>query len=84
MFFQKKKIFTGTNTSASSKTMYASVAYVLPADLDVLGLVLVLGVVDIVGVHCQGLTAFPQGRRLSCRARGVMGTRVGREVHGEE
>ena len=64
--------------------MYASVSYVLPADLDVLGLVLVLGVVESVGVHCQGLTAFPQGSCLSCRARGVMGMRVGREVHGEE
>ena len=60
--------------------MYASVSYVLPVDLDVLGLVLVLGVVKIVGVHCYRLTAFPQGHRLSCRARGVMGTRVGREV----
>ena len=64
--------------------MYASVSYMLPADLDVLGLVLVLGVVKGVAVHCQGLTAFAQGRRLSCRARGVMGTRMGREMHGEE
>ena len=64
--------------------MFAAVPYVLPVVLDVLGLALVRGVVERVGVHCQGLTAFPQDRRLSCRARGVMGTRVGREVHGEE
>ena len=63
--------------------MFADVAYVLPVVLDVLGLVLVRGVVERVGVHCEGLTAFPQGRRLSCKARGVMGTRVGREVHEE-
>ena len=64
--------------------MFAAVPNVLPVVSDVLGLVLVRGVAERVGVHCQGLTAFPQGRRLSCRARGVMGTRVGREVHGEE
>ena len=64
--------------------MYAAVSYVLPVVLDVLGLVLVRGVLERVGVHCKGLTAFPQGRRLSCRARRVMGTWVGREVHGEE
>ena len=64
--------------------MYAAVPYVLPVVLDVLGLVLVGGIVERVVVRCERLTAFPQGRRLSCRARGVMGTRVGREVHGEE
>ena len=63
--------------------MFAAVPYVLPVVLDVLGLVLVRGVVERVDVHCEGLTAFPQGRRLSCRARGVMGTRLGREVHEE-
>ena len=65
-------------------TMYAAVPYVLAVVLDVLGLVLVRGVMERVVVRCEGLTVFPQGRRLSCRARGVMGTRVGREVHGEE
>ena len=32
--------------------MYASVTYVLPDDLDVLGFALVLVVVKVVGVHC--------------------------------
>ena len=44
--------YTRPNTLACSKTMYASVSYVLPVDIDVLGLVLVLGVVESVGVHC--------------------------------
>ena len=82
-FLKIKKNYTRPNTLACSKTMFAAVPYVLPVVLDVLGLVLVRGVVERVGVHCQGFTAFPQGRRLSCRARGVMGTRVGREVHEE-
>ena len=63
--------------------MFAAMPYVLPVVLDVLGLVFVRGAVERVGVHCKGLTAFPQGRRLSCGARGVMGTRVRREVHEE-
>ena len=46
--------------------MFAAVPYVLPVVLDVLGLVLVRGVVERVDVHCEGLTAFPQGRRLGC------------------
>ena len=32
--------------------MYAAASYVLPIVLDVLGLVLVRGVVERVGVHC--------------------------------
>ena len=83
LFLKIKSNYTRPNTLACSKTMFAAVPYVLPVVLDVLGLVLVRGVVERVGVHCQGFTAFPQGRRLSCRARGVMGTRVGREVHEE-
>ena len=51
-FLKIKKNYTRPNTPASSKTMYASASYVLPVDLDVRGLVLVLGVVDIIGVHC--------------------------------
>ena len=47
-----KKNYTRPNTLACSKTMYAVVSYVLPVVLDVLGLVLVLGVVERVGVHC--------------------------------
>ena len=79
-----KKNYTQPDTLACSMTMYAAVPYVLPVVLDVLGLILVRGVVERVVVRCEGLTVFPQGRRLSCTAGGVMGTRVGREVHGEE
>ena len=47
-----KKNYTQPNTLACSKTMYAAVSYVLTVLLDVLGLVLVRGVVERVGVHC--------------------------------
>ena len=47
-----KKNYTRPNTLACSKTMFAAVPYVLPVVLDVLGLVLVRGVVERVGVHC--------------------------------
>ena len=47
-----KKNYTRPNTLACSKTMFAAVPYVLPVVLDVLGLVLVHGVVERVGVHC--------------------------------
>ena len=49
---KKKKNYTRPNTLACSKTMFAAVPYVLPVVLDVLGLVLVRGVVERVGVHC--------------------------------
>ena len=52
LFFEIKQKYTQSNTPASSKTMYASVTYLLPLALDVHGLVLVLGVLEIVGVHC--------------------------------
>ena len=51
-FFEKKKNYTRLNTLACSKTMYDAVPYVLPVVLDVLGLVLVRGVVERVVVHC--------------------------------
>ena len=38
LFFEKKQNYTPANTPASSKTMYANVTYVLPVDVDVLGL----------------------------------------------
>ena len=55
LFFRLLKIklnYTRPNTLACSKTVYAAVLYVLPVVLDVLGLVLVRGVVERVGVHC--------------------------------
>ena len=48
----EKNNYTRPNTLACSKTMYVAVSYVLPVVLDVLGLVLVRGVVERVGVHC--------------------------------
>ena len=51
-FENKRKNNTRPNTLACSKTMYAAVPYVLPVVLDVLGLVLVRGVVERVDVHC--------------------------------
>ena len=50
--FENKINYTRPNTLACRKTMYAAVPYVLPVVLDVLGLVLVRGVVELVGVHC--------------------------------
>ena len=47
-----KENYTRPNTLACSKTMYAAPSYMLPAVLDVCGLVLVRGVVERVGVHC--------------------------------
>ena len=52
--FENKKNYTRPNTLACSKTLYASMSYVLPVDLDVLVLVLVLDLVESVRVHCQG------------------------------
>ena len=49
---KKKKNYTRPSTLACSKTMFAAVPYVLPVVLDVIGLVLVRGVVERVGVHC--------------------------------
>ena len=49
---KKKKNYTRPNTLACSKTMFVAVPYVRPVVLDVLGLVLVRGVVERVGVHC--------------------------------
>ena len=54
-FFWLLKIktnYTRPDTLACSMTMFAAVPYVLPVVLDVLGLVLVRGVVERVGVHC--------------------------------
>ena len=50
-FFLKKN-YTRPNTLACSKTMFVDAPYVLPVVLDVLGPVLVRGVVERVGVHC--------------------------------
>ena len=48
--FENKKKYTRPNTLACSKTMYAAVSSVLPVVLGVLGLVLVRGVMERVGV----------------------------------
>ena len=47
-----KKNYTRPDTHGCSQTMYAAVPYVLPVVLDVLGLVLVRGVVEGVVVRC--------------------------------
>ena len=51
-FFRKQNNYTRSNTPASSKTMYATVTCLLHVNLDVLGLVILLVVVKVVGVHC--------------------------------
>ena len=57
LFFWLSKIeknYTRPNTLACSKNMFAAVPYVLPVVLDVLGLVLVRGVVERVGSIAKG------------------------------